>query len=130
MPVNARRVPTIRTRISWNILNRNVPMRTIMVVVGAAVLLMLIGAWLQPPLQLWFIIAPVVLGIAALALSWKPRGLPPEEYLRRKLTTLWVPRRMAWAPRGAEEEVTEVAGIAVQPLVFDEQPQEGRDGQR
>lgn len=124
MPLNQRRVPTIKTRISWSILNRSVPMRTILVVAGAAVFLMLVGAWFRPPLQMWFVMVPVVLGLAVLALSWKPRGLPPEEYLRRKMVTLWVPKRMAWAPRGAEDEETEIAGVAVRPLVFDEGPQE------
>lgn len=129
MPLNQRRVPTIKTRIGWNILNRNVPMRTMLVVVGGAMLLLLVGAWFRPPLGAWFVIVPVVFGFVALALRWRPRGLTPEEYLRRKLVTFWVPRRMSWAPRGTEEAETETSGIAVQPLSFDEWPQEGRNGQ-
>lgn len=127
MPLQKRRVPTIKTRITFRVMNRDVPMRTILVVGGSALLVLLIGAWVRPPLLSWLVILPVAIVFVLVALRVRPRGMLPEEWLRRKALTIWVPRRMVWAPRSVEETPETISGVAVRPLFFEEAVQEETD---
>lgn len=120
MPLNERRVPTVQTRITFRILHRDVPLRTVLLVGGWALLLLLAGSWFRLPLRGWLFLVPASLFVLLPALLWKPRGLLPEEWLRRKVRTLWVPRRMVWRPLRLEDEEERPYGVAVRPLSFEE----------
>ncbi len=122
MPLD-RRVPTLQAKITVRWANRDVPIRTILVVVAVVVPLLLVAAWLRPSREVFAGLLALGLLLGGLGLKWRPNGLLPEEWIRRKVMGLWVPKTMVWAPRAEEAIREEVTGVAVRPL-FDEEEEE------
>lgn len=111
-----RRVPMMETRVTLRVGSRDVPLRVVIIVGGSVLLVMFIGSLLRLPRLLWLGLAVVAVIFIIVALRWKPWGLHPEEWLRRRFLSLWVPRAMAWRPRGLEAPAPEIRGRAVTPL--------------